>query len=164
MDYVALKALILSIPEAATLFAEGRDADVANLLSVKTEAGNIPARHFGVTLAAFPAFDGLRRWVIDSRTMPAEYGGGVCPFALYCLFQNLTRVDDSIEWPIPLRSFHDDVEATINAALLEQQAASAFIPSGFKDFLLDGDEKRSVAEVQFGRDVTSDDVSKARVL
>ncbi len=161
MDYVALKALILSITEAATLFAQGRDAEVASLLNQKTETGIIPARHFGVTLAAFPAFDGLRRWVIDSRTMPPEYGGGTCPFALYCLFQNLTRVDDSIEWPIPLRSFHDDVQNTLTAATADQ-AAAALIPTGFSAFLLAGDEKRSKAEKQFGRDVVEHDIQIAR--
>lgn len=163
MNYSLLKSIIQADPVKAELLSQGRDAEIAELLNAKSETGIIQARHFGVTLAAFPVFDGLRRWVIDSRTMPPEYGGGTCPFALYCLFQNLTRVDDSIEWDLPLRSFHDDVKTMIDAALLDQ-AASALIPSGFKNFLLAGDERRSKAEKQLGRDVAPVDVEIARKL
>lgn len=164
VNYAALHTEIASGPltaELSAVIAIPNDHGVADVLNRKDRQGYVPARWVSVTLARYPQLDGLIHWALVHGTMPAEFGGGACPFAVYCLFRNLDRVDKSVD--------KGDLRATITdlasgLAAVAASPAAALIPNGFGDYLLSGEVKISRAEelFGFGAVVASDDVSQAR--
>lgn len=144
-----LRAEIASGPLAAelALLPAGDDAGRALALNRKDRAGYVPARHVSVSLAQYPALDGLIHWCLNHATLPIEFGGGAVPFAVYALFRNLDRVDKSVDKG-DLRATVADLAAGLAAAAASP--AAAMIPAGFGDFLLAGEVKISRAEEVWG--------------
>jgi hypothetical protein len=146
----------------AALLAAGDDTGVAALLNARVRPGYVPARWVSVSLARYPSLDALIHWCLTHGTLPAEYGGGECPFAVYALFRNLDRVDKSVGAG-DLRAAVSD----LTAGLAQASAAGlvgAMIPTGFGDYLLSGEVKIGRAEELWGGGVTESDVAKTRGL
>lgn len=141
-----LKTEIETGPFAASLadaWAAGDDLVVAAKLNLRDRTGYVPARHVSVSLARFPQLDALIHWVMTHGTLPADFGGGTCPFAIYTLFRNLDRVDKSVGNG-DLRAAIADLTAGLAAIALTP--AAPMIPEGFGAYLLGGEVKISRVE------------------
>lgn len=157
-----LRAEIESGPlaaELATPWGAGNDSAVAAALNRKDRTGYVPARHVSVSLARFPALDALIHWCLTHGTLPAEYGGGACPFAVYALFRNLDRVDRSVNKG-DLRAALADLTAGLSA--IAATPAAGMIPAGFGTYLLGGEVKVSRAEELGWGGVSATQIGEAR--
>lgn len=139
--------------ELAPLIAEGLDAFAADALNRRDRSGYVTRRHIAATLAQFPSVLGLVRWVVDSRTMPAEFGGGAASFQLYCLFTVIWLVVESDE--------------SLKAGVVEltgglSQVPQGLLPDGFTTALLAGEIKISRSEEVLGREVSENEIGVAR--
>lgn len=139
--------------ELASLIAKGRDADAAAVFNRRDRAGFVPRRHVAATLARFPAVLGLVRWVVDTRTMPAPYGGGTVDFGLYCLFAAIWLVVESDEG---LKAGVAELSAGLG------QLPQRLVPDEFSAELLAGEVKVSRADELLGREVSANEIESAR--
>lgn len=139
--------------ELSPLVAEGRDADAAAVFNRRDRSGCVPRRHVAATLARFPAVLGLVRWVIDTRTMPAPYGGGAVDFGLYCLFAAIWLVVESDEG---LKAGVAELSAGLG------QLPQGLVPDEFTVELLAGEVKISRAEELLGREVSANEIGLIR--
>lgn len=139
--------------ELVPLIAEGRDADAAAALNRRDRPGFVPRRHVAATLARFPAVLGLVRWVVDSRTLPAAFGGSPVDFNLYCLFAAIWLVVESDEG---LKAGVAELSAGLG------QLPQGLVPNEFATELLAGEVKVSRAEELLGRDVSAHEIGTIR--
>lgn len=139
--------------ELASLVAEGRDADAAAVFNRRDRAGFVPRRHVAATLARFPTVLGLVRWVVDTRTMPAPYGGGAADFGLYCLFVAIWLV---VESDAGFQAFVAELSAGLG------QLPPGLVPGEFTAELLAGEVKISRAEEMLGREVSANEIGTIR--
>lgn len=156
--------------EIADAWANGRTGEVADALNRKDRSGYVPARWVSVSLARFPTLDALVHWCMTNATLPAEFGGGACPFAMYALFRNLDRLDQSVGKG-DLRADTPDISAALAQAAAANLVADAQnpnrpIPAGFGSYLLSGEVKISRAEELwgYGVGVSLETISEARKL
>lgn len=164
MDPAACRTEIATGPLAADLaplVAEAADAAAAAVLNRRDRTGYIPRRHLVVTLARYPAVDGLMRWVIQFGTMPAAFGGGAADFGFYCLCQTLSRIAGN---DVGVLLMVADLNAKKSG--VQPQIDNGSIPEAFFTDLVAGEVKISRAEeaglVPIGADVTPADVGAAR--
>ncbi len=150
MDYVALKSLILSIPEAATLFAAGRDADVAALLNAKNQRGPVPIREISAIALESGLYGQCEVQIRKAITTETE--------AIHRLaFDTLTLLRDDY------RLESADVDTTRFQTGLAGYVALEWMTQANADAITAlGANRRSKAEKDLGRDVTAIDVETAR--
>lgn len=143
--------------ELVPLVEEGQDSEAAGVLNRQDRPGYVPRRHVVATLARFPAVFGLVRWVVDSRTMPAPFGGGPIDYSLYCLFATILLVVDTV--------VENDQGLKAPAAVLSAglgKVPPALVPAEFREELLKGEVKVSRAEELLGRNIVAAEVESAR--
>lgn len=139
--------------ELAPLIALGHDAEVAAVLNRQDRSGYVPRRRIIAALAKFPAMLGLVRWVVETRTMPPAYGGGVADFGLYCLFASIWLVVENDEG---LKTGVTELTAGLN------QLPEGLVFAEFATELLAGEVKISRAEEILGREVGASEVETVR--
>ncbi len=146
MNYADLKALILSIPEAATLFAAGRDADVAALLNVRNQRGPVPMEELERWSFDLGVYGRAKAVIAIGPGATAETQGlyGLC-VQFIDMLSKLPDVNiDNPSFQTGLATFKalgwiaTETEAVVNAL---------------------GANRRSVAQAQLGRNVTAADIA-----